>query len=336
MGVSNNKPAFLITIDTEGDDLWSAPRQITTRNAQFLPRFQALCERYHLLPTWLTNHEMVQDPVYRAFAQDVLQRAQGEVGMHLHAWNSPPLTCSVSADDLRHHPYLIEYPPEVMAEKVRVLTANLEEAFGRKMVSHRAGRWAFNEQYAHILVEQGYQVDCSVTPFVSWHKALGKPDGAGGSDYRHFPAHHYFMDLQAIQRPGQSSLLQVPVSVRRGPSFAIAATLQQWEKRAALGVRIIRRLWPEVRWLRPNGRNLSSMQRIVEEILAQKEPYAELMLHSSELMPGGSPTLRTAQQIEGLYRDLEQLFAFVSDHFVGQTLAGFYQQVQPRATEKRR
>jgi hypothetical protein len=40
------RPAFLITIDTEGDNLWSRPRTITTRNAHSLPRFQALCEKY--------------------------------------------------------------------------------------------------------------------------------------------------------------------------------------------------------------------------------------------------------------------------------------------------
>ena len=30
---------FIITIDTEGDDLWSRPRAITARNAAWLPRF---------------------------------------------------------------------------------------------------------------------------------------------------------------------------------------------------------------------------------------------------------------------------------------------------------
>ncbi|WP_130471370.1 deacetylase [Candidatus Magnetaquicoccus inordinatus] len=335
--LASNKPTFLITIDTEGDDLWSAPRQITTRNALFLPRFQALCEQYHLLPTWLTNHEMVQDPLYREFAQDLLLRDQGEIGMHLHAWNSPPLNCSLTGDDMRHHPYLIEYPEEIMAEKVRVLTASLEDSFNRKMVSHRAGRWAFDQRYARILVEHGYQVDCSVTPHTSWQKTLGDPNGAGGSDYRHFPERCYFMDLQAIHRPGESDLLQVPVSIRRGASFAASAMLQRWESRgtiAALGVRVIRRLWPETRWLRPNGRNLSSMRTILDEILARREPYAELMLHSSELMPDGSPTFRTARQIDALYDDLEQLFAVAADRFIGRTLAGFYSHVQQLFPDK--
>jgi hypothetical protein len=34
---------FIITIDTEGDNLWACPRHITTRNAAYLPRFQSLC-----------------------------------------------------------------------------------------------------------------------------------------------------------------------------------------------------------------------------------------------------------------------------------------------------
>ncbi len=38
----NTTPRFLITIDTEGDNLWSLPREITTSNAKFLPRFQNL------------------------------------------------------------------------------------------------------------------------------------------------------------------------------------------------------------------------------------------------------------------------------------------------------
>ncbi len=52
------KPAFLITLDTEGDNLWGRQREITTRNTGYLPRFQGLCERFGFRPTWLTNHEM--------------------------------------------------------------------------------------------------------------------------------------------------------------------------------------------------------------------------------------------------------------------------------------
>lgn len=48
------------------------------------------------------------------------------------------------------------------------MTRLLEDSLQVKMRSHRAGRWAFNAFYARLLIEQGYQVDCSVTPRVNW------------------------------------------------------------------------------------------------------------------------------------------------------------------------
>src|SRR5438552_1378607 len=173
-----SQPCFLITLDTEGDNLWARPREITTRNAAFLWRFQGLCERYELKPTYLTNYEMAQSPNFQEFARDVLRRRTGEIGMHLHAWNSPPLQ-PLTDDDYRYQPYLIEYPESVIREKVDFLTKLLEDTFGVKMSSHRAGRRGMNEAYARILVEQGYRVDCSVSPHVSWRRIKGNPRGAG-------------------------------------------------------------------------------------------------------------------------------------------------------------
>ena len=76
---------FIITIDTEGDNLWARPREITTRNAQYLPRFQSLCERFRFKPVYLTNYEMALSDVFVEFARDVVARGAGEIGMHLPA-----------------------------------------------------------------------------------------------------------------------------------------------------------------------------------------------------------------------------------------------------------
>src|SRR5258707_8115545 len=90
--------SLLLTIDTEGDDLWSHPPQITTRNTAYLPRFQEICDRFALKPVYLTNWEMVESFSFREFAHDALGRGAAEIGMHLHAWNSPPLK-PLTADD---------------------------------------------------------------------------------------------------------------------------------------------------------------------------------------------------------------------------------------------
>ncbi|TBL38783.1 deacetylase, partial [Klebsiella oxytoca] len=79
------------------------------------------------------------------------------------AWNSPPIV-ALTDNDLHYQPYLIEYPKSQMRDKIAFMTDLLENKLQTKMLSHRAGRWAFNETYAQLLIEFGYQVDCSVTP----------------------------------------------------------------------------------------------------------------------------------------------------------------------------
>ena len=69
---SNIKPFFLITIDTEGDNLWSHHKNITTLNAKFIPRFQDLCESYGLKPTYLVNYELACSDVFKEFGLNLI------------------------------------------------------------------------------------------------------------------------------------------------------------------------------------------------------------------------------------------------------------------------
>jgi hypothetical protein len=338
-----SSPAFLITIDTEGDDLWSRPSAPKTKNAAYLPRFQALCESHGFRPTWLTNNEMIEDAYFREFAHDVLDRNVGEIGMHIHAWDSPPIQ-PLTADDARAHPYLVEYPEPVMRDKIRVLTAKLEDELRTKMVSHRAGRWGFDARYARILIEEGYLVDCSVTPRVSWRDKPGAPEGQGGPDYRGFPDEPYWLDPSDISRSGASPLLEVPVTIgdSRPPALRAAASRLAsappvFAAPARLGTRVLNRLRPSIVWLRPTGRNRQHMLRLVRAV-ARTKTCAMFMLHSSEFMPGGSPTFRSQTSIEALYDDLGALFSEVTRlGFNGLTMAEFrdvFAEMNPPSRQK--
>lgn len=312
------KPAFLITIDTEGDNLWQQNYNITTKNVNYLPRFQQLCEQFDFRPVYLTNYEMAIDPVYVEFARDVIKRNTAEVGMHLHAWNSPPLN-SITEDDWLYKPYLIEYPHEIMRQKIDYMTRLLEDTFGQKMISHRAGRWAFNEIYASMLVEQGYLVDCSVTPKVNWQSTKGAPQGHGGSNFQNFPNQSYYVDLTDISKPGNSSLLEVPMTIQYRHNTFINQLKQGYTYLRG------KRCSPSVNWLRPNGNNLKQMKKAVSQTLSAGCDYVEYMLHSSEYMPGGSPTFKTTDDIERLYDDLRQLFEWLKPQVTGMTLADYAQ-----------
>ncbi|HEN8203401.1 polysaccharide deacetylase family protein [Proteus mirabilis] len=312
------KPAFIITLDTEGDNLWENEHNITTQNTHFLPRFQQLCERFQFKPVWLTNYEMAIDEAYIEFAQDVIARNTGEIGMHLHAWNSPPIV-ALTDNDLHYQPYLIEYPKSQMRDKIAFMTDLLENKLQTKMLSHRAGRWAFNETYAQLLIEFGYQVDCSVTPKVDWRFTKGDPAQSGGTDYSNFPSHAYFMDVNDISKAGDSTLLEVPMSIQYKHSPFMNKIKRGYDRLRG------KRRSPSVNWLRPKGGNAQQMIEVAQKSLAQGHSHIEFMLHSSEFMPGGSPTFRTEQDIDGLYNDLETLFNFLQDKVQGMTLAEYYQ-----------
>ena len=47
------------------------------------------------------------------------------------------------------------------------------------------------------------------------------------------------------------------------------------------------------------------------------------MIHSSELMVGGSPTFRTVESIEKLYDDMEVLFDKIKMYYEGETLRDY-------------
>ena len=112
----------VLTIDTEGDGAWTQRDKVTVENLRALPRFQALCDRYGMKPTYLCTYEVVRA---EGFAPLIEWQRDGrcEVGSHLHPWTNPPFAKPESVDvDMSEYP---GYPSELTAdrfrEKMRVL-----------------------------------------------------------------------------------------------------------------------------------------------------------------------------------------------------------------------
>ncbi len=301
--------SFIITIDTEGDNLWQWKQgdTITTENVKFLPRFQQLCDEYGYKPVWLTNFEMVSDPKFVAFTKEALRDARCEIGMHLHAVNNPPIS-DLPVSFHTNFPYLIEYPDDIIRQKLTLLNNLLENNYDEKIVSHRAGRWAMNGFYANCLIELGYKVDCSVTPGINWQDTKGITADSHGSDYSKAQELPFFLDNDRL-------LLEVPVSIRKlhyaEKPFGGVKSFLRFAKRRVIGYRA---------WLRPNGKNLKEMLELAEQLKNKDTDYVMFMLHSSELMPGGSPTFKTVEDIEHLYKDLKTLFNYMATFCEGRTL----------------
>lgn len=331
---------LIVTIDTEADGQWSRPRVQTVENLRRLPRFQELCERYGMAPTYLVTYEVAESPLFAEVLRPWEAAGRAEIGSHLHPWTTPPLR-SVTGDDAASHPLPCELEDELLRAKLAALTEKITERLGRRPVSYRAGRWGFDVRSAAILRELGYIVDCSVTPGVNWagHGATGQ---GVEPDYRGAPVWPYFVDERSVCREGAGAggLLEVPMTI---------LSADTWVNRRGLVRRAMRRapdhgpaktalklLGLSPLWLRPD-RIVGARQMIgvVHTARRMALPCVEMMLHSSEFLPGGSPSFGDEAAVEGLFATLERFFAAMSAEGVeGITLGGFARQWAERARGK--
>lgn len=294
---------FIITVDTEGDNLWSYHKGdcISTENTLYIPRFQELCEKYNYKPVWLSNFEMINDERYVEYIKQKSLLGLCEVGIHIHAWNNPPLY--ELKGDFDGNPYLIEYPYSIMRSKFKETYDLICKKIGKAPVSHRAGRWAMNSDYFKLLKEFGILVDCSYTPLVSWSNNRGETI-SGGSDYTKCSPKAHMID----------EILEVPMSIIKIHNY----------KGQALKHRLKSFLKGKTIWLRPAICNIDEMKRVVD-VYSQKSDYVEFMIHSSELMPGGSPYFMSEQEVEDEYFKIEGIFKYAEEKgFEGITLDQYY------------
>jgi hypothetical protein len=66
------------------------------------------------------------------------------------------------------------------------------------------------------------------------------------------------------------------------------------------------------------------MLQVARDARTEGVDHMEFMLHSSELMPGGSPAFKDSWEIERLYESLEILFEDLSAWCRGTTLKEFH------------
>lgn len=314
------KKPFFITIDTEGDNGWDRPRVYDTRNAQGVERFQKFCEGFGFKPIWLTNYEMSLDSTFVKVVKDALRNGRCEVGAHIHPWNSPP-DFSLTDADYKYLPYLIEYPYEVMEDKIAFLTKHLENIFEEKMISHRAGRWAINNEYLNCLNDYGYKVDCSVTPLIDWRNSMGLPNGLGGTNYSEFPKTIY-KPLQDID-----DFLEIPMSTvsNRIINNVLVNTIFNIVPKKTRETRVFNALNArKVFMLRPRLGNKRTMLKVIDKLVGDPTiEHLEFMIHSSELYPGTSPKCKNEEELDELYKDMECLFRRIDEDCVSMTFKEF-------------
>jgi hypothetical protein len=301
---------LLVTVDTEADNQWDYHGTVSLANLRCLPRFQALCERFGFIATYLVASEIFLDRVAVKLLKGWQDEGVAEVGAHLEPWTTPPFMALERENPaLQIFPSLL--PGPWFERKLHTLTEGIEESFGRAPRSFRAARWGLGASMVGTLVRQGYRVDCSVTPKTSWAGTQNGPFSEG-PDYRRAPVKPYRLSGADVCRPGDSELLEVPMTVLyTGPFMDEGSRAARWFSLLPETPvkRILDRAVFRTKWLRISPESRRGDWRAIHRAASRSGlEVLEFMIHSSELMPGGSPLTPTERDAETVFRCLEEMF----------------------------
>jgi hypothetical protein len=306
------KPRLVVTVDTEEEGLWGGqcrPTGNTVDNIQHVPRFQEICDRHGVRPTYLVTAPVVTDDRAAAVLGSIHDAERCEIGAHLHPWCTPPMNQRNTAQS---ETFMCNLPVPEQRAKLEWLTDSIEQRFGRRPTSFRAGRYGLDVRGANILSELGYTIDSSVIPFTSYSHQ-------GGPDFRFAPFIPYFVGSQSLLEPqNEGSLLEVPVTVGFSRAdFAFAHVVQEtsrspWLRRfRAEGMLdrlgIARRIK-----FSPEQADFRRMRQLVNATLRQRRsaPVMVMLLHSSSLMAGGSPYARTQEELGELSDRIDRVLGY--------------------------
>jgi hypothetical protein len=300
---------FFITIDTEEDD-WGEFRTtgFSLEGVHQLFRVQEIFDRYGAVPTYLINYPVAQDDKARVFFLENLAKNRCEIGGHCHPWNTPPFGEELN----ERNSMLCNLPKSAVTNKIAALQDQITKSLGIKPLCFRAGRWGSSPDVAAAIHQLGFRVDTSVTPFIDWTYCTGP-------DYRTAPTYAYRFNPNDILSPAPSGpLLEVPASI---------GFLQRYQGFCRLSIGwggdIARRLHipgilnrtrlVNLRWLSPEESNLREMLALAKRSLLRGCSYLNMSFHSTTLVPGRSPFVRTQEDLERFLCSIETVVKYAAN-----------------------
>ena len=274
---------FVLTIDVEIDagKKWRTSNPASYQGVvEGIPALQSLCDRYGVKPVYLISPAVMVDRQSVECLQ-ALDSSKCELGTHLHGEYIEPQATFPGTDFSGCDPSEMQcqYEKELEFAKLKNLTDWFVELFGYQPRSFRAGRFGARGWTIDCLQRLGYTHDSSVTPFRNWHDIADFSNP--GSLIPYYPS------TVDICRPGDSTVLEVPVSIT-----------------------------PGLQWLRPTPRfsDFAQCQQVIDWYEQNTAPTVLCcMFHNVELVAGKSPYCATDKDCQAMLERLEAIFELLTN-----------------------
>jgi hypothetical protein len=294
---------FILSVDTEPDHgVWQG---LSTNSPAFgslegLRRLGDTARPFDLRPTLLVTYSVAAHDAFEKLLEETGLAKRCEIGTHLHPCDTPPF----GPWDKASRDNLMRVPDSVLEEKFSRLHEEVARRFGEPR-SFRGGSWALDGRLIRLLRDRRYAVDSTVTPGISW-LVNGRPS------YTQAPHFAYYLDSEDPGKPGDSEILEIPVSIRaqKGlPPWLGAGKLESLASAPMSSGRTpLMALWRKLRpsapvWLRPAFTSLQALREAMADLSGAG--YLHAMCHGSEFWSESPPYASNAAECDAFFARLE-------------------------------
>jgi hypothetical protein len=191
IGNVQGKEVFLtIGIDTEQDVDKKYVHTGEYRNIrEGIPRLLDIFDDLKVKPTWLITPDVAQNcrDIFTELAK------KHEIGCHVH-----PEYFSGSIKGMRMKKIFPQFSHQDQLEMLQKASSVISQNVGVHPRSFRAGRFGVNKDTLSALESYGFNVDCSMTPFLDWGFRATLPSSTASPHFIHV---------------GSSGILEIPVTI---------------------------------------------------------------------------------------------------------------------------
>ncbi|MBI5568884.1 MAG: hypothetical protein HY914_02975 [Desulfomonile tiedjei] len=292
-----------VTIDVEEEGLFGgayAANNVRATNVQRLTALDRVFSEFAIRPTLLVTYQAARDPANQELLLKLRDQWKGEIGCHLHHWNTPPL---------EPLPYAEPVPSGLMPESLLAAKLNtlldVLAGMGVEPVSFRMGRFNMGPKMFSVLEQSPIRVDTSIAPMRKYY---------GGPEQLWAPTDPYFPDPDNPYVPGGSHILELPMTILP-VTPGLAVILERFSRlgpradsMASWVAKYVASLPAQPLW--------TGLERLKTAVRLHRKRRGEcltIFFHSSELMPGASPENRTEDDVKRFLERLAAFFAWLRD-----------------------
>ena len=305
------RPILAVVVHTEEEFDWGKPHDrsaTTVEHMRHIGRAQAIFDEFGIVPNYVIDYPIASQELAIAPLKEYADSGRALIGAHLHPWVSPPHEEQVNA----FNSYPGNLPRALEAEKLRLLSEQIHRSFGRRPLTYLAGRYGFGPNTAEILDELGYEVDISPAVPIDF-------SADGGPDYSAFSSHPFWFGTRRrlLGLPGTGGYVG---RLRGGGTPLYRRLTSPAMKRARVAGLVARlRLLERIR-LSPEDYDEPEMRRLTDTLLDDGVRVFVFSFHSPSVMPGGTPYVRSSDDLERFLGKCRRYFEFFFGRLQGRAM----------------